>query len=206
MPTKKTSSSNAAAGKASAAVADMARGLSPSNTSKPFFPYARYTSLVGVHISLLAFTAIYLPRGAFADLSSPAVAATRQKRDAIVMLTENPARTVAWFCMGTLLLQFWWASWVRDWKLEASVYTMADSDKIEHDEAKKAERILRQKEWSSQTARVCSLPRLLPSSMSIHPFYSLRSRNCLGYLASYAHDTSCIGGFLHRDSHVWCAT
>lgn len=155
------------AAKAAAAKKTVQEDPKPSgpigDQAKPFFPYARYTSLVGVHASLLAFTAIFLPRSAFADLSSPSVAAARGRREPMVMMTESPARTLAWLCLGTLVLQLWWASWMREWKLEASVYTMADGNgAIEEDETKKAERVLRQKEWDSQKASVCtSLPRPL---------------------------------------------
>lgn len=122
----------------------------------PFFPYARYTSIVGVHSSLLAFTALILPRSAFADLSSPSAAAQKPRRDPMVTMTESPARTVAWMCLGCFVLQMWWAGWVREWRLEASVPQLPkaeDGTQIET-EAQKAERILRQKEWDSQKANV----------------------------------------------------
>lgn len=131
-----------------------AASVSPQPT--PFFPYARYTSIVGVHTSLLAFTALILPRSAFADLSSPSAAALKPRRDAIVTMTENPARTVAWMCFGCCVLQLWWAGWVREWRLEASIPPLpkaGDGTQTET-EAQKAERILRQKEWDSQKANV----------------------------------------------------
>ena len=89
------------------------------DASTPFFPYARYISLVGVHNSLLAFVALFLPRTAFADFSSPSEARDRPKRDGVLMLTENPLRTLGWMCAGALVLQIWWGSWMRQWALDA---------------------------------------------------------------------------------------
>ena len=71
----------------------------------PFFPYARYISIVGVHTSLLAFTALILPRSAFADLSSPAAARSKPRRDPMLVISENPARSLAWMCLGCFVLQ-----------------------------------------------------------------------------------------------------
>ncbi|KAI0701944.1 GPI biosynthesis protein family Pig-F-domain-containing protein [Cytidiella melzeri] len=121
---------------------------------KAFFPYARYTSLVGVHTSLLAFTAFVLPMSAFADFSTPAEYKSRPKRAPTVMLTEAPWRTVTWMCLGCLVLQWWWAGWMREWKLEASIAVdTGGKEQTEENEAQKAERVLRQKEWDSQKPR-----------------------------------------------------
>ncbi|KAH9929100.1 GPI biosynthesis protein family Pig-F-domain-containing protein [Epithele typhae] len=73
---------------------------------KPFFPFARYTSVVGVHTSLLAWDFT----GASRDAKPP--------RDIMQSLTENPVRTVAWLCVGAALLQSWWASWLHTWATE----------------------------------------------------------------------------------------
>ncbi|KIP03290.1 hypothetical protein PHLGIDRAFT_246141 [Phlebiopsis gigantea 11061_1 CR5-6] len=125
----------------------------------PFFPFARYTSIVGVHTSLLAFTALILPRSAFADLSSPSAARHKPRQDAIITMTESPARTVAWMCFGCLVLQLWWAGWIREWKLEASIppLPMAEDGTPIETESQKAERVMRQKEWDSQKTNVSSL-------------------------------------------------
>ena len=129
---------------------------SEMNQPRAFFPYARYTSLVGVHTSLLAFTAIFLPMSAFADFSTPAQHKSRPKRPPIVVLTESPWRTVAWMCLGCLVLQWWWAGWVREWKLEASVHMeVHGQEQPAETEEEKAERILRRKEWDSQKPQVC---------------------------------------------------
>lgn len=125
---------------------------------KAFFPFARYTSLVGVHTSLLAFTAMFLPMSAFADLSTPTQYKSRPKREPMVVLTEAPWRTVAWMCLGCMALQWWWAGWVREWQLEAAVhFDNGGEERPKETETQKAERVLRQKEWDSQKPQVCSL-------------------------------------------------
>ncbi|KAH8101705.1 GPI biosynthesis protein family Pig-F-domain-containing protein [Cristinia sonorae] len=92
--------------------------------SQPFFPFARYTSIVGVHTSLLSFTALFLPRtslsslsqGLFLSLNNPSDDSSRDSPPPT--LTESPLRTVAWLCAGTFILQIWWAGWVRGWSLD----------------------------------------------------------------------------------------
>ncbi|KAI0342377.1 hypothetical protein BDW22DRAFT_1429219 [Trametopsis cervina] len=137
-------------------VGSQSRNAVPNDQPKPFFPYLRYTSLVGVHASLLAFTAVILPRSAFADFSTPAQYKT-QRRDPMVVMTEAPWRTVAWMCLGSLVLQWWWAGWVREWRLEASVNmdtAVYGQDVPKEDEVQKVRRIMRQKEWDSQKPEV----------------------------------------------------
>ncbi|OSD00497.1 hypothetical protein PYCCODRAFT_1371063 [Trametes coccinea BRFM310] len=97
-----------------------------SSDTSSFFPFARYTSIVGVHTSLLAFSALILPTTSLSLLSkgvslfsgSDAPRADRPKRDIVQLLTEDPVRTVAWVCAGALILQTWWASWVKAWTVE----------------------------------------------------------------------------------------
>ncbi|KAI0357641.1 PIG-F-domain-containing protein [Trametes cingulata] len=95
----------------------------PSLEAVSFFPFARYTSIVGVHTSLLAFSALLLPTTPVSLLSkgfplTSGDAGERPRRDVLEVLTENPARTVAWMCAGAFILQGWWASWVKTWSLE----------------------------------------------------------------------------------------
>ncbi|KAI9056467.1 PIG-F-domain-containing protein [Trametes sanguinea] len=103
---------------------ESASDASPDSGS--FFPFARYTSIVGVHTSLLAFSALILPttslsllsKGASLFSGSDAAGEDRPKRDIVQLLTEDPVRTVAWVCAGALILQTWWASWVKAWTVE----------------------------------------------------------------------------------------
>ncbi|KAI0649864.1 GPI biosynthesis protein family Pig-F-domain-containing protein [Trametes meyenii] len=95
-----------------------------SSDATAFFPFARYTSLVGVHTSLLAFSALLLPTTSTSLITKGvsflpgSTAGTRPTRDVVQLLTEDPARTVAWICAGASILQAWWAGWVRAWSLE----------------------------------------------------------------------------------------
>ncbi|KAG1818974.1 GPI biosynthesis protein family Pig-F-domain-containing protein [Suillus subaureus] len=106
----------------------------PSSTHEgqyAFFPYARYTSVVGVHTSLVAFTALFLPQTSLllwpslADSDRP----QSQFQDA---LTDNPVITLAWIVAGLVILQVWWAGWIRQWCFE---YTSrgGTSDEIKMD-------------------------------------------------------------------------
>ncbi|KAG1847878.1 GPI biosynthesis protein family Pig-F-domain-containing protein [Suillus subalutaceus] len=97
-----------------------AKTIVPSSTHEvqyAFFPYARYTSVVGVHTSLVAFTALFLPQTSlllwpsFADSDRP----QSQFQDA---LTDNPVITLAWIIAGLVILQVWWAGWIRQWCFE----------------------------------------------------------------------------------------
>ncbi|GJE86359.1 GPI biosynthesis protein family Pig-F-domain-containing protein [Phanerochaete sordida] len=123
-------------------------------TANASFPFARYTSIVGVHTSLLAFTALILPRSSFADLSSPSEARSKPRKDPMTMLTENPARTLAWICFGCFVLQLWWAGWVREWRLEATLPPIPKTEdgKFIESETQKAERVMKQEEWNRQKA------------------------------------------------------
>ncbi|KAI1792460.1 GPI biosynthesis protein family Pig-F-domain-containing protein [Ganoderma leucocontextum] len=94
------------------------RAQAESSSEPAYFPFARYTSVVGVHTSLLAFTALLLPgttpsvRGILAPWD---FTKSTEGRDIIRNLTENPLRTLAWICIGALVLQCWWASWIKQW-------------------------------------------------------------------------------------------
>ncbi|KAL1948400.1 hypothetical protein VTO73DRAFT_12475 [Trametes versicolor] len=104
-----------------AATAPAAKQPETPPAAVPFFPFARYTSIVGVHTSLLAFSTLLLPTTPTALLSKGLAGlqtGDRPRRAVVQVLTENPVRTVAWICAGTLLLQGWWAGWVRKWLYE----------------------------------------------------------------------------------------
>ncbi|KAH9947873.1 GPI biosynthesis protein family Pig-F-domain-containing protein [Amylocystis lapponica] len=108
-----------------------------------FFPFARYTSVVGVHTSLLAFTTLFLPRTSFNFLTNRSISALRP--NTLQVLTGNPLRTVLWICAGTLLLQGWWAGWLRIWMLEAKRVTKADKSAAETTKQK-----FERKQWHDQ--------------------------------------------------------
>lgn len=82
-----------------------------------FFPYARYTSVVGVHTSLIAFTALFLPQTSL--LLWPSLPGSdRPEAKFQDALTDNPVITLAWITTGLVVLQVWWASWIRQWCFE----------------------------------------------------------------------------------------
>ncbi|CAL1709744.1 unnamed protein product [Somion occarium] len=112
-----------------------------------FFPFARYTSVVGVHTSLIAFTALFLPRTSLSSLfrSSAANGQLGKPDDVLLTLTENPLRTLAWICAGSCVLQVWWASWLRNWALDARAGVTEGAD----DTTRRTEQKLLREEWNS---------------------------------------------------------
>jgi phosphatidylinositol glycan class F len=84
-----------------------------------FFPYARYTSVVGVHTSLVAFTALFLPQTSLL-LWPPLADSDRPQSQFQDALTDNPVITLAWIVTGLVILQVWWAGWIRQWCFEYS--------------------------------------------------------------------------------------
>ena len=98
-----------------------------------FFPFARYTGIVGVHTSLLTFAALFLPSTSLYSIISPWTPTPEgEKRNPMRALTENPLQTVAWICAGALLLQGWWASWVRAWYVDARERKKDSTEELQH--------------------------------------------------------------------------
>lgn len=124
---------------------------SASKAPELFFPFARYTSIVGVHTSLLAFVALFLPRTPLSSIgrvpsftSAGDATANQLPRDGLQILTGNPVQTVIWICLGSLILQGWWANWLRTWSLESRVFRKGEIDTGEQTQHK-----LREKEWAA---------------------------------------------------------
>jgi GPI ethanolamine phosphate transferase 2/3 subunit F len=96
------------------------------------FPFASYVSVVGVHITLLAFTTFFLPR-----VSKPVLWASSPPSPFLEGLTRNPVFTLAWICAGTIPLQAWWAVRVRKWWVESSLKGMEPEKRLEQSERDK---------------------------------------------------------------------
>ena len=67
-----------------------------------FFPFARYVSVVGVHLTLTVFS------------TSPLLPTLTGR----TLLSLNSMATV---CCSLALLQVWWSGWVRNWSMEFSL-------------------------------------------------------------------------------------
>ncbi|KAJ6565463.1 GPI biosynthesis protein family Pig-F-domain-containing protein [Mycena vulgaris] len=90
-----------------------------------YFPFAGYTSVVGVHTTLLAFSALFLPRTAEVfDFLKPEVdpsrltSKDRPQHPFLDALTTSPVVTLACICAGAVVLQGWWGGWVRAWWID----------------------------------------------------------------------------------------
>ncbi|KAF9262789.1 hypothetical protein L218DRAFT_980405 [Marasmius fiardii PR-910] len=109
----------------------------PSSFGDPaIFPFGRYTGVVGVHTSLLIFTALILPRSssAFFDFEVDETKLTSRDRPQhpfLEGLTLNPALTAATICGGAIVLQSWWGGFVRDWWVDYSLRGNEGDRKIE---------------------------------------------------------------------------
>lgn len=87
--------------------------------------YTTYISVVGVHSTSLAFTALFLPRSTFlqdfpvdpSQLSSK----DRPQPEFLDALTRNPIVTLLCLCAGTAVLQGWYAGYIRQWWITAFV-------------------------------------------------------------------------------------
>jgi phosphatidylinositol glycan class F len=86
--------------------------LGPTTTH---FPYFQYTSLLGTHTLLLAFTAVFLPAGTVLVTSLPPQQSSLDKPQHRLLepITANPLWTLLWLCAGTSACQAWWAGWMR---------------------------------------------------------------------------------------------
>ncbi|RDB17375.1 Phosphatidylinositol-glycan biosynthesis class F protein [Hypsizygus marmoreus] len=102
-----------------------------------FFPFARYTSVVGVHTTLLTFTALFLPRTTFLfEFAKPLLdpesltSRDRPQHPFLEALTISPVSTLACLCGGAILLQGWWGGWMRDWSVDYSLEGSAEEKMV----------------------------------------------------------------------------
>lgn len=79
------------------------------------FPFARFGSLLGVHTTLLAFVALYLPRSSFVRTPLPPQASSkdRPQHPFLRPLTADPLLTLGWLCVGVAFVQVSWAGWLK---------------------------------------------------------------------------------------------
>ncbi|KIK96074.1 hypothetical protein PAXRUDRAFT_826340 [Paxillus rubicundulus Ve08.2h10] len=95
------------------------------------FPLAQYASVLGVHLILIGFTALYIPQTT--RLFRPFTTRTtdRPQSDFMEALTADPLLTLIWICGGLMVLQLWWASWVRKWYFEQKARGTEDEIKLD---------------------------------------------------------------------------
>ncbi|KAL4076845.1 GPI biosynthesis protein family Pig-F-domain-containing protein [Scleroderma yunnanense] len=103
------------------------------------FPYFQYVSIVGVHTTLVGFTAFYLPQSIRLLGPLPIRTADRPQSEFMEALTSRPTLTAGWICAGLCVLQLWWGGWVRKWCFEQSVSSRT-VDEIRMERAKFNER------------------------------------------------------------------
>jgi hypothetical protein len=85
-------------------------------------PLFNYAATVGIHSSLLLFTALFLPRTSLLifDKTSnfpflqPASSLDRPQPEFLEALTASPPLTLAWICVGVFLISFSWGGRIRN--------------------------------------------------------------------------------------------
>lgn len=136
-------------------------------------PFAKYTSIAGVHSSLLLFTALFLPQTSIsAILDGQNFSQIGKRRDVGRILTEDPPRTLAWICLGAFILQAWWAGWVRGWLFDSKITVLGDN----------ADGKLRRREWNDRKFAVSLDGTLIVTILPVSPTARLFGKHALPHL------------------------
>ncbi|GAV98927.1 phosphatidylinositol-glycan biosynthesis class f [Lentinula edodes] len=115
----------------------LADDTADSSQDSSFFPFARYTSVVGVNSSLMVFVGLFLPRsttlfdGAKSNASTQATSRDRPQHPFLEPITANPVSTLVYVCLGVIVLQAWWSAWLRDWWIDYSLKGTRDDKKMQ---------------------------------------------------------------------------
>ena len=94
--------------------------IATSMVTRPL-PLFSYATTVGIHSSLLLFTALFLPRTSLAIFGSipnfpllqPVSSLDRPQPEFLEALTASPPLTLAWLCAGAFLISFSWGGRIR---------------------------------------------------------------------------------------------
>lgn len=127
------------------------------------FPFARFTSVLGVHTVLHGFAALYLPRTSFLGSIPPEQTSSRDKPQSpfLVPITADPALTLAWLVVGAIVLQGWWGGWMKVWWKESIQAKMGplqdDKQKIDNVETNAQRFKVRQPALVVSTQFKCSM-------------------------------------------------
>ncbi|KAJ3995388.1 GPI biosynthesis protein family Pig-F-domain-containing protein [Lentinula boryana] len=124
------------------ATAKLQHNAPATETSNPvqnpdFFPFARYTSVVGVNSSLMVFVGLFLPRGtvlfdaAQSGATKQVTSRDRPQHPFLEPITANPVSTIAYICLGVIVLQAWWSAWLRTWYIDYTLKGTRDNKKMQ---------------------------------------------------------------------------
>ena len=94
--------------------------IATSMVTRPL-PLFNYAATVGIHGSLLLFTALFLPRTSLVIFNhtsnfpflQPASSLDRPQPEFLEALTASPPLTLAWLCAGIFLISFSWSGRIR---------------------------------------------------------------------------------------------
>ncbi|KDR76870.1 hypothetical protein GALMADRAFT_155582 [Galerina marginata CBS 339.88] len=116
--------------------------IAPNSKGLGFFSQSlsmtSYISVVGVHTTLWSFVALYFPRAQFlggltgSEWDKTQISSRdRPQHPFLEALTVNPTSTLLYICIGAVVLQSWWAGWIRDWWLRLGVRGTEDERRTE---------------------------------------------------------------------------
>lgn len=111
------------ASKATGSVAKDATTTPPKNDQIMRMPMTNYLSAVGMHTSLLAFSALYLPQSTLLqELPFPFEDVPQSlPHTPLEVVTARPTLTLFSLCLGAILLQTWWSNWLRNWWIDSMI-------------------------------------------------------------------------------------
>ncbi|KAF5351462.1 hypothetical protein D9757_012051 [Collybiopsis confluens] len=118
------------------------------------FPFAHYTSLVGVNCSLLVFVGLFFPQSTtffgvsnFNTYPSQTTSRDRPQHSFLEPLTASPVWTLAHLCFGAIILQAWWSAWVRHWWIDNNLRGAREDKKMQKQNLEKKKLAQYAKAW-----------------------------------------------------------
>lgn len=95
-----------------------------------------YISMVGVHTTLLGYAGLFLPRTtvlqqlALYEVDAAVLSSQDRPQPSFFnALTRSPTVTLFALCLGALILQTWWSSWLRVCSIDISSHR-SEEDKL----------------------------------------------------------------------------
>lgn len=142
----------------------------------------QYPPLILIHAILLSSALVLLPQTPIPHLPLPPPTRGLDKPQLpfLAPITARPVLTLAWHCLGAILLVPWWAGSLRRWSHDGTLGPRSVQLRIAGD---------------PHIRRVRALPTSLPFSHTLH----------LGYLECLHLHRLCGSGIARSDYFVWSA-
>jgi hypothetical protein len=104
----------------------------------------QYPPLILIHVLLLAAALILLPQTPIPNLPlpPPARGLDKPQHPFLVPITARPVLTLAWGCLGAVLLVSWWAGSLRRWAHDGTLGSRSAQQRLAGDPHKRRVRSL----------------------------------------------------------------